>query len=184
MAAMVIAMLLIGVVMVTSLADYHLLLSIHKPLGIAILVFVVIRFVYRRFHRPPPSPPTLWGIDRVAATVSEYLLYLLLFAQPILGWATVSASGQPVVMFRQFVLPPIAPSSPGLYTVLLDSHVVLAYLLFLVFTAHLCGVLFHTLVIRDKIINRMAFWPVRVRKPSGNLTRDRDESLALSAHAG
>jgi cytochrome b561 len=44
------------------------------------------------------------------------------------------------------------------YSVLRESHVVLAYLLFLVFVAHLCGVLFHTLVLRDGILDRMAFW--------------------------
>jgi cytochrome b561 len=168
MAAMVIAMLFIGVIMVVSLADYHLLLSIHEPLGILILVFVVIRFTYRRFHRPPPPPPTLRGLDHLAATASEYLLYFLLLVQPVIGWATVSASGQPTVLYRQLVLPAITPASTTLYTVLLDSHVILAYLLYLIFTAHLCGVLFHTLVVRDKMINRMAFWPIRgATKSSG-----------------
>ena len=48
MAAMVLTMLGIGVAMVASLADYHVLVSIHRPLGIAILVLVVVRLV-----RPP-----------------------------------------------------------------------------------------------------------------------------------
>jgi cytochrome b561 len=43
MAAMIIAMLFIGIGMMSSLADYHWLVSIHKPLGIAILVLVTIR---------------------------------------------------------------------------------------------------------------------------------------------
>lgn len=41
MAAMVLTMLGIGMAMVVSLGDYHALLSIHRPLGIAILVLVV-----------------------------------------------------------------------------------------------------------------------------------------------
>jgi hypothetical protein len=48
MAAMVLTMLFIGVAMVASLADYHALVSIHRPLGIAILILVVIRYVNRR----------------------------------------------------------------------------------------------------------------------------------------
>jgi len=42
---MVLTMLCIGVAMVASLANYHVLVSIHRPLGIAILILVVVRFV-------------------------------------------------------------------------------------------------------------------------------------------
>jgi len=34
----------------------------------------------------------------------------------------------------------------------------------LTFLGHLSAVLFHTLVIRDRLINRMAVWPVRSKK--------------------
>ena len=56
MAAMVLTMLCIGVAMVASLADYHVLVSIHRPLGIAILILVVIRFMNRLLNPPPPLP--------------------------------------------------------------------------------------------------------------------------------
>ena len=53
MAAMVLTMLCIGVAMVASLANYHVLVSIHRPLGIAILILVVVRFVNRLLNPPP-----------------------------------------------------------------------------------------------------------------------------------
>jgi cytochrome b561 len=56
MAVMVLAMLFIGVAMVASLIDYHLLVSIHRPLGIAILILVVIRYVNRWINPPPAFP--------------------------------------------------------------------------------------------------------------------------------
>ena len=59
MAAMVLTMLGIGIAMVTSLGDYHLLVSIHRPLGIAILILVVIRFVNRQFSTLPPFPASM-----------------------------------------------------------------------------------------------------------------------------
>ncbi len=59
MAAMVLTMLGIGVAMVASLGDYHRLVSIHRPLGIAILILVVIRFVNRQFSTLPPFPATM-----------------------------------------------------------------------------------------------------------------------------
>ena len=47
MTAMVIAQLLIGVTMVASLSYYPLLLAIHRPLGVAILAFAIVRLVNR-----------------------------------------------------------------------------------------------------------------------------------------
>ena len=71
MAAMVLTMLCIGVAMVASLANYHVLVSIHRPLGIAILILVVVRFVNRLLNPPPPFPATMSRAERLAATASE-----------------------------------------------------------------------------------------------------------------
>ena len=67
MAAMVLTMLGVGVTMVASLADYHVLVSIHRPLGVAVLILVVVRFVVRRLSRLPPFPPTMSRLERRAA---------------------------------------------------------------------------------------------------------------------
>ena len=40
-----------------------------------------------------------------------------------------------------------------------------AFLLFLTFTAHVCAVLFHTLVLRDRLLDRMAVWPTKSARP-------------------
>lgn len=51
MAPMVIAQLFIGVTMIASLSYYPLLLAIHRPLGVLILVFAVVRLVNRLTHK-------------------------------------------------------------------------------------------------------------------------------------
>ena len=66
MAAMVLTMLGIGVAMVASLADYHLLVSIHRPLGAGILVLVIVRFVVRRLSPLPPFPRTMSRLERLS----------------------------------------------------------------------------------------------------------------------
>jgi len=53
------------------------------------------------------------------------------------------------------------PHSAVLYAVLRRAHTILAYLLFATFIAHLSAILFHTLIVRDKIFSRMAPWNVR-----------------------
>jgi cytochrome b561 len=159
MAVMVLAMLLIGMAMVASLPNYHWLLSIHRPLGILVLLFVVVRFVNRQVTRLPPFPETMSAIERAAATWSERLLYALMFLMPLIGWGMLSAARYPIVMFGSIHLPPILPYSMWLYTVLRTSHAIFAYLLFLTFMAHLSAVLFHTLVLRDRLLRRMAPTP-------------------------
>jgi cytochrome b561 len=158
MAVMVIAILFIGVFMVTSIADFRFLVTIHEPLGIAILILVLVRIGWRLTHVPPPLPPGMGRLDRVAAKYSERLLYALLVVQPLIGWAMVSASGQPIVLFGSLYLPAIAPQNITVFADLLRAHIVAAYLLYLVFAAHLAGVLLHTIVIRDGVLDRMAFW--------------------------
>src|SRR5712671_6886723 len=134
MAAMVLTMLCIGVAMVASLANYHVLVSIHRPLGIAILIVVVVRFVNRRLNPPPPFPATMSGAERLAATASELVMYSLMFVLPLVGWGMLSAARYPIVLFGSVHLPFILPPSAMLYAVLRKAHTILAYLFFLPFS--------------------------------------------------
>jgi len=156
MAAMVLSMLLIGMTMVASLANYHWLVSIHRPLGIMALIAVVIRFVNRKRSTLPPFPPTMSGAERRVAHASEMLMYCLLFVLPLVGWGMLSAGSYPIVMYGPLHLPPILPANPAIYSLLRRTHTILAYLLLGVFLAHLTGVLFHTLVVRDRLLKRMS----------------------------
>jgi cytochrome b561 len=169
MAPMVIAQLLIGVTMIASLALYPVLLAIHRPLGVLILVFAVARLANRFAHRLPPFLDTMGAAERRIATWSEYLLYALLLAQPVTGWATLSAAGLPVTLVGALQLPAIAPRNLDAYAALRQLHGVLAFLLFLAFTAHVCAVLFHTLGLRDRLLDRMALWPTKSEAPKDGI---------------
>ena len=161
MAAMVLTMLCIGVAMVASLGDYHRLVSFHRPLGISILILVVIRYVNRQLSTMPPFPPTMSPQERFAAHASEALLYTLLLVEPLVGWGMLSAARYPIVMFGSVHLFPILPHSVMLYAALRKTHTFLAYLLFLAFIAHFGAILFHTLIVRDRMLSRMVPWRVR-----------------------
>jgi cytochrome b561 len=158
MAAMVLTMLCIGVAMVASLADYHVLVSIHRPLGIAILLLVLVRFVNRLLNPPPPFPATMARAERLAATASEWMMYGLMFLLPLVGWGMLSAARYPIVLYGSLRLPFILPHDVMLYAVLRKAHTILAYFFFLMFLAHFGAILFHTLIVRDGILKRMAPW--------------------------
>jgi cytochrome b561 len=155
MAAMVLTMLCIGVAMVVSLAGYHTLVSIHRPLGIAILILVIVRFANRLLNPPPAFPATMARSERLAATASEWTMYGLMFVLPLVGWGMLSAGRYPIVIYGSLHLPEILPHNVMLYSVLRRAHTVLAYLFFLTFLAHFGAILFHTLIVRDGILTRM-----------------------------
>ncbi len=157
MAVLILAMLFIGVGMVSSVSErYSLLVSIHKPLGIAILALVVIRFLNRLFNPPPPLPADMSPVQRLAAHGSHIVLYALMFLMPLIGWGMLSAAGYPIVLFGPWQLPPILPQGAALYAVLRESHTILAYLLFATVLLHLAAALFHGLIRRDGVLESMA----------------------------
>jgi cytochrome b561 len=169
MAAMLLTMLFIGVNMVASLGNYRALVAVHRPLGILVLILAILRLANRIFTTLPPFPPTMSSRERWVASASERLLYTLMIALPLVGWGMLSAGHYPIIMFGPLHLPPILPANPSLYAVLRKAHTLLAFLLFLTFLAHLSAVMFHTLIIRDRLLHRMALWPTRHQiKRKGN----------------
>src|SRR5690606_23973028 len=93
---------------------------------------------------------------RRAATFSHWLLYALMLAMPMTGWAMLSAAGHPVTLGAGVVLPPLMPRDAALFAWLRGAHHWLALLLFATFLLHLAAALFHGLVRRDDVLASMA----------------------------
>lgn len=156
MALLVVAMLFIGVGMVASVSERHAwLVAIHKPLGIAILLLVIVRLFVRWRFPPPPLPADLPLLQKLAAHASHWLLYALMLAMPLIGWAMLSAGGYPVMLGHALRLPPIFPASATGFAVLRHLHGWLAALLFLTFLAHMGAALYHGLIRRDGVLSSM-----------------------------
>src|SRR4051812_43123168 len=156
-AVLIFAALLIGFTMVTWLAGYSVLRMIHMSIGILVLVVVVLRILNRVRHHPPAWPSTIGRLEGRVVIWSERALYALMLAQPLVGWAMVSATGKPVRVFGVLRLPRIAPFDIHVYSVLRETHSVLAYLLVVVVAAHVSAVLAHSIVLRDGVLRRMTF---------------------------
>jgi cytochrome b561 len=156
---MILAMLFIGIGMVATVSKrYELLVSIHKPLGIAILILAVVRLVNRRLNPPPALPDTVPPVQRWAAEGSHILLYALMIAMPLVGWGMLSAERYPIVLYGPLQLPSILPHNVALYAWLRSLHTFLAYLFFFTFLAHFGAALFHGLIRRDGVLESMASW--------------------------
>jgi cytochrome b561 len=163
MAICILAMLFIGVGMVSTIMPKYLtLVSIHKPLGIAILVLALIRLAVRLRFGAPPLPPDLPEPMKLAAHASHYALYVLMIGLPLIGWAMLSSASYPIVLFGGVRLPAILPPSDSLHALLWNAHYYLAFAFFALILMHLAAALFHALVRRDGVFQTMA--PVASRE--------------------
>jgi cytochrome b561 len=103
-------------------------------------------------------------LERRAAAATEYTLYGVMVALPLVGWSMLSAARYPILLFGSVHLPFILPHDALLYAILRRTHTVLAYFLFLTILAHFGAILFHTLIVRDGMLFRMVPWNVRPRE--------------------
>ncbi len=174
MAICILAMLFIGVGMVSTVSEMRTwLIDLHKPLGILILCLAAIRACIRLARPAPPLPADLPTSQRVAAHLSHLLLYALMFALPLVGWAMLSAGGYPVELFGTLVLPPIAPIDGPLFAFLRRAHTVLAMVLFVTILAHLGAALFHAWVRRDGVWQAMTLGRSQRRPPTSSIWASR-----------
>lgn len=156
MAAMIVSMLFVGAGMVTTVSGRHAaLVAMHKPLGVAVLVLACVRVVVRLSSRPPALPADLPGWQKFAAHGSHLVLYALMIAMPLVGWAMLSAGGYSVTLGGGVRLPSIVPADAVWFAWLRHAHRWLAYLFFATFLAHFAAALYHGMIRRDGVLRAM-----------------------------
>jgi cytochrome b561 len=132
MAVCILPMLFIGIGMASTVT----LVSIHKPLGVTILMLALVRLAVRLRYGAPPLPADLPEPMKLAAQLSHYALYALMIGMPLLGWGMLSAPAYPVVLFGGVQLPAILPQSDSLHALLWNAHFYLAFAFFALVLLH------------------------------------------------
>ena len=157
MAICILAMLFIGVGMVSTITPRYLtLVSIHRPLGIAILILALVRLATRLRYGAPALPADLPEPMKLAAHLSHYAFYVLMIGMPLIGWGMLSAAAYPVVLYGDVHLPAILPQSDSLHALLWSAHYYLAFAFFALILLHVAAALFHALIRRDGVFEAMA----------------------------
>lgn len=146
-------------------------LARHKSVGLTILALVLLRLAWRLAHRgrSPSLPQGTPRLERILALLTHQGLYVLLVAQPLVGWAMTSAKNYPVSWFNRFELPNFVPPSETLFEFFLRLHAILGWALAAVAALHIAAALVHHFVRRDDILLRMLpFGRLRnPRQPTG-----------------
>lgn len=156
-AALVLALILIGLIMVHLLKSgpaQDFLFTLHESLGITVMAVVYFRIAYRLTHPPMPLPPEIPDFYRIAGQSVHYLLYALLVAQPALGWIGTSAYRAPVHFFWTEV-PPIWPENRAVSDQVFWVHLAVGLAIAGLVCLHAGAGLFHHFMRRDVVLMRM-----------------------------
>jgi cytochrome b561 len=133
--------------------------SWHKWAGVTVLALAALRLLWRLGHHPPALPASTPAWQRDAARWGHGLLYLLLFAVPVSGYAFTLAAGVPVVYLGLVPLPVLFDADPALKPLLRAVHYWLDMTLAAVVLLHIAAALKHHFVDRDGLLARMSPFP-------------------------
>ena len=139
----------------TSRTSHTAILQLHRSVGITIWALTLVRLVWRRFAKYPDWPSDMPPAMQVAAKASEYALYALLLAQPILGLLQTSAHGDHVNLFFLGQLPALIEKNRSLAQLLLAVHKFVGFSLLSLIALHVSAALFHHLWRRDDTLTAM-----------------------------
>lgn len=131
-------------------------LFIHTTAGVAILVALAVRVLWRVVDPPPPPEPTLFGAwgDR-ARRLAHYALYALLVAVPVIGIAVQFARGEALSLFGiTEIASPWTADRPFARS-MKEAHEVLANALVILAALHAAAALLHHWLLHDRTLARM-----------------------------
>jgi cytochrome b561 len=140
------------------------IVSNHKSLGMLVFLLALARIGWRIVNRGKPAPVPMPDWQRIAAAAGHGVLYLLILAMPLSGWAMSSSANYPVTLFGWFQFPALVAPDPGLHEALEEVHEVLFNVIVAVATAHAAAALYHHFVLKDDSLRRMLPF---ARRPRG-----------------
>ncbi|MCF8707333.1 cytochrome b [Rhizorhapis sp. SPR117] len=131
-------------------------MSIHKSLGLTVLVLVLIRLGWRLGHTPPPLPQEMPGWEKSLAKITHALFYVLMLVMPLSGWIFTSAGKNPLNWFGLFDVPKFAVSKEDAITgITHEGHELLGFFLAGLVVLHIAAALRHHFLLKDNVLNRM-----------------------------
>ncbi|MGD2141241.1 MAG: cytochrome b [Burkholderiales bacterium] len=129
--------------------------NLHKSIGLTIGIIVLIRFWWRHKNPPPPLPASMPKWQVTASNISHALLYMCLIMMPIAGFTASQFTKYGVTYFGLFKIPPMGPQERVLWDFFQGVHENTAYVLMFVLAVHILAALYHLIVAKDGVFQRM-----------------------------
>jgi superoxide oxidase len=127
----------------------------HRSIGILTWTVVVLRLMWRwTFAHLPPFPASMPKLQQQIAKLNEYALYALLLLQPLTGLGNTLLHGRPFLLFVWHVPAWFAPDRV-IWHAFQRLHEFGVWMLLALIGLHAAAALFHGLILRDGVLQRM-----------------------------
>ncbi len=128
-------------------------LSLHETSGMAVLVVLVLRLVWRFFDRAPEVPMQAWM--RVSSRILHVVLYALLAALPLTAIFGAWVGDHPITLVGLGEIGPFLTVNPELGRTLSEIHETLGNVIIWIAGFHAAAALYHHFFLRDRVLVTM-----------------------------
>jgi cytochrome b561 len=125
----------------------------HAGLGTLVLILMLVRLYWRSRHPVAPTAMPDWQ-TRLSLLVHR-LLYACALLQPVFGILMAVTSPWDVVAFNRYNYSAVMVTNETWHLIFHLCHRINGVLLAMTVIAHIAAVIYHQLIMRDGLLNRM-----------------------------
>ncbi|GAN67770.1 cytochrome b [Acetobacter orleanensis] len=133
---------------------HHLMIISHLTVGILLTPLIISRIIWRVTKGRHLSNP-LQSLDRFFALGAEYTLYMLLVVEIVLGYLWRWGAGKAMSFFGLLLPSPFVRFPTPLLHWIQDIHHWNAWLIVVIASGHGMAAIFHHIILKDEILERM-----------------------------
>lgn len=134
---------------------YHDALVTHRALGMAVLVLVVLKLVWKLISPNPLAQAELKSWEVVSSKCVHWFLVAMMFLIPITGYLISSSEGAAIPFFSWFDIPALFEVSEELRDLAIVIHYYTAYGVFFLVLMHAGAAIKHQFIDRHGTLKRM-----------------------------
>jgi len=128
--------------------------QLHETLGLAVLVLVALRILWRAVDsRPEPVPAQRWM--ELTAKVVQGALYVLLFAVPLTAIAGAWLEGHALTLWGGITIPPLVAKSHAIGAAIAAVHTWLGDAILWIAGLHAFAGIYHHVILKDGVLKAM-----------------------------
>jgi cytochrome b561 len=157
MAAAIAGLLVAGFIMIDvpkTEPMHHTLYSVHKSIGITIVILALLRLGLKLRFEAPPLPEAIRAAHRRLAHIGHWGLYGFLFLMPVSGYVMSVSNDQPV-KWLGIALPRLLSEDKTRGAMAGNIHTYAAYVLIGMLALHAAAVIWHYFFEKVNLLRRM-----------------------------